>query len=169
MRTLSDTFKKAMFDQETGEIPVMLLTITHPDLGTTWLLSTDNKDLLDFEQQLRGTVSRGLNFQFLPMDISLPEEGDDAGNVIQIKVDNVSRLLTPLVKAVVTPANVTIEVVLASAPDDVEVSFPDFQLATSEGDDGSVTLSLTVDVMASEPYPADNFTPSAFPGLWSTT
>ena len=72
-------------------------------------------------------------------------------------------------KSVITPANVTIEIVLASAPDDVEVTFPDFQLTASQGDDGSITLSLTVDTMASEPYPADNFTPSAFPGLWDST
>lgn len=169
MRTVSEDFRAAMFGQETDEVPVLLLTITHPDLSTTWRLSSDNKDLLDEENQLRGTFSRGWSFYFFPMDVSLPEEGDDASNVIQITLDNVTREITPLLKSTVTPASVTIEIVLASAPDDVEVEFPDFELVSADVDAGSVVLSLTVDTMASEPFPADNFTPSAFGGLWATT
>jgi hypothetical protein len=169
MRTVSDVFKKAMFDQETSEIPVLLLTITHPDLPETIRISSDNADLLDYEQQLRGTISRLNNYNFLPVSASLPEEGEDASNTIQITVDNVSQELTEPLKSTVTPATVTVEIVLASAPDDVEVSFPDFQLTSADVDAGSVKLSLTVDVMASEPYPADNFTPAAFGGLWATT
>jgi hypothetical protein len=169
MRTVSAAFLKAMFDQETGELPVVLITITHPDLPETYRISSDNKDLLDFEQQLRGTISRGGQFNFLPMTVSLPEEGDDAANTIQITVDNVGQLLTDPLRSTVTPATVTVEVVLASAPDDVEVTFPDFELTSADVDAGSVKLSLTVDVMASEPYPADNFTPATFGGLWATT
>lgn len=169
MRTLSDTLLKAMFDQETDEIPVLLFTITHPDLDAAILVSSDNADLLDYEQQLRGTISRGQNYQFLPMEVSLPEEGDDASNVIQVTIDNVGRELTSLLKSTVTPASVTVAVVLASAPDAVEVSFPDFEVASAEVDAVSAKLSLTVDTMASEPYPADNFTPGSFGGLWTTT
>ena len=166
MRSVSDTFREAMFSQETGELPVLLLTITHPDLETVWRLSSDNKDLLDAENQLRGTVSRDQNFYFFPMDVSLPEEGDDASNVIQITLDNVTREVTPLLQSTVTPAQITIEVVLASAPDDVEIEFPDFELASADVDAGSAVLSLTVDTMASEPFPSGNFTPAAFGGLW---
>lgn len=158
-----------MFDQETGEIPVLLLTITHPDLPDTIRISSDNADMLDVELQLRGTISRLQEYNFLPISASLPEEGEDAANTIQITVDNVGQDLTEPLKSTVTPATVTVEIVLASAPDDVEVSFPDFQLTSADVDAGSVKLSLTVDVMASEPYPADNFTPAAFGGLWATT
>jgi hypothetical protein len=168
-RTVSDTLKQAMFDQETDEVIVLLLTITHPDLSETYRISSDNADLLDEELQLRGTTSRENDYNFLPMSASLPEEGDDASNTIQITIDNVSQELTEPLKSVVTPATVTAEVVLASAPDDVEVTFPDFELTSADVDAGSIKFSLTVDVMASEPYPADNFTPSSFGGLWATT
>lgn len=169
MRTISDAFKAALFDEATDEIPVLLLTIMHPDLQEVWHLSSDNADLLDQEQQLRGTISRGQNYDFVPMSASLPEEGEDAANVIQIGIDNVSRELTPLLKSTVTPATVSIEIVLASSPDLVEISFPNFELTSADVDDGTVVLSLTVDTMMSEPFPADNFTPAAFGGLWSTT
>jgi len=158
-----------MFGQETGEIPVLLITISHPDLETVWRISTDNADLLDEEQQLRGTVSRGHDFAFFPLKVSLPEEGDDASNVIQLTLDNVTREITPLLQSTLTPAQVTLEMVLASAPDDVEMEFPDFELVSADVDAGTAVLSLTVDTMASEPYPCDNFTPGAFGGLWATT
>jgi hypothetical protein len=158
-----------MFSQETEEIPVLLLTITHPDLSTVWRLSSDNAVLLDSEEMLYGTQSRGEDFYFFPMSISLPEEGEDASNVIQITLDNVTREITPLLQSTITPAKITIEVVLASAPDDVEIEFPDFELASADVDAGSAVLSLTVDTMASEPFPADNFTPAAFGGLWANT
>lgn len=166
MRSVSDTFREAMFSQETGELPVLLLTITHPDLETVWRLSSDNGVLLDSENMLYGTTSRGDDYYFFPMDVSLPEEGDDASNVIQITLDNVTREVTPLLQSTVTPAQITIEVVLASAPDDVEIEFPDFELASADVDAGSAVLSLTVDTMASEPFPSGNFTPAAFGGLW---
>lgn len=169
MRTVSETFRAAMFAQETDEIPVLLLTITHPDLVSVWRLSSDNAILLDAEEQLRGTVSRGQDYYFFPMGVSLPEEGEDASNVIQVTIDNVGRELTSLLKSTTTPAAITIEVVLASAPDLVEVEFPDFELASADVDVGTVVLSITVDTMASEPYPADNFTPGSFGGLWATT
>ncbi|MGN6549765.1 MAG: DUF1833 family protein [Pararhizobium sp.] len=169
MRTVSDAFRRALFDEQTEEIPVVLMTITHPDLTEVWRLSSDNADLFDAEQQLRGTTSRGAQYSFLPMKVALPEEGDDAASVIQIVLDNVTEEITPLLKSTITPATVTIEIVLASSPDLVEVAYPFFELASADVDAGSVTLSLTVDAMASEPFPCDNFTPSAFGGLWATT
>lgn len=169
MRSVSQNFRDAMFGQDTDEVVALLLTITHPDLPSIWRLSSDNADLLDEENQLRGTISRGENYYFFPMTISLPEDGDDASNVIQITLDNVSREVTPLLKSTISPAKITIEVVLASAPDDVEISFPDFELVSADVDAGTAVLSLTVDTMASEPFPADNFTPAAFGGLWATT
>lgn len=169
MRDLSDRLKQAMFAPETEEIAVMLLTITHPDLAETWRLSSDNAVLFDKDKQLRGTVSRGKRYHFLPMSISLPEEGDDAGHAIKIKLDNVSRELTPLVQSTLTPARVDLEVVLADAPDLVEVSFPDFALTSADVDAGSATLTLAVDAMMTEQFPCDNFTPSSFGGLWTST
>ncbi|MEG9884425.1 MAG: DUF1833 family protein [Hyphomicrobiales bacterium] len=167
MRDVSDRLKEAIFAQECQEIAVMLLTITHPGLAETWRLSSDNAVVFDEEKQLRGTISRGERYNFLPMQITLPEEGDDSGHAIKIKLDNVSRELTPLVQSTLTPARVDLEVVLADAPDLVELSFPDFALISADVDAGSATLTLSVDAMMNEQFPCDTFTPSSFGGLWT--
>ena len=41
MRNVSLNFRTEMFRQESGETPVLLLTITHPDLDQPVRLSTD--------------------------------------------------------------------------------------------------------------------------------
>ncbi|TFF20546.1 DUF1833 domain-containing protein [Jiella endophytica] len=168
MRTVSANFRQAMFDENTTEIPVLLLTISHPDLENGDLfLSTDNADLLDFETQRRGTVSRGLNFEFLPMQLSLPEDAEDASPMLQLSMSDIDQEASTILRSTVTPAYVTIEVVLASDPDFVEMEFVSFELSSADVTAESVSLNLTVDTLASEPYPADTFTPGRFGGLWT--
>lgn len=168
MRTVSADFRNALFDEATGEVIVLLLTFTHPALPNGEMrLSTDNADLLNYEEQLRGTISRGRQYSFMPCEISLPEDGDDVQATLQATFFDVAMEITPLLEQATAPIYVTAEIVLASTPDLVEVEFAAFELASADIQGDNVVLSLTVDAMASEPYPADNFTPSSFPGLWS--
>ena len=170
MRTFSAPFTAAMLGSDTTEIPVFLVTISHPEAGGEDLFfSSDTRDLLDYEQQLRGTVSRGRNYAFLPMSITLPEEGDDAEPVLGLVLDGVTREATPILRATIRPADVTVELTTASAPDEIESEWPFLELTSADADAGRVTLSLSVDGLADEPFPADNFTPGTFGGLWATT
>jgi hypothetical protein len=41
VRVLSLNFRKALYAQESGEVPIFLLTITHPSLAAPIRLSTD--------------------------------------------------------------------------------------------------------------------------------
>lgn len=168
MRTVSLDLRKAMFDDETGEVVVLLLGFDHPDLDEPVRISSDNADLLDFEEQLRGTVSRGAVYHFVPMEIALPEDGEDAQPTLRLTVYDVGQELEPLLQKSVTPAFVTAEIVLASAPDEPEVQFAVFELTQAAIEAGNAVLDLTVDTLASEPYPADTFTPGRFGGLWTT-
>ncbi len=168
MRTISADFRRAMFAENTEEIPVLLLSISHPDLENGDLfLSSDNAVLLDFETQRRGTISRGLSFEFLPMELSLPEDAEDASPTVQLSFRDIDQQATEILRSTVTPAYVTIEVVLASDPDFVEVEFVAFELSSADVTAESVSLNLTVDTLAAEPYPADTFTPARFGGLWT--
>lgn len=168
-RSVSANLRAAMSDQETAEIVVILLTVQHPAFGEDQFFSSDTADLLDYEKQLRGTISRGKKYSFLPMSVSLPEEGDDATQVISITLDNVAQDLTPLLKSITIPATVMVELVLASNPNFVEIQFPNFEMSSANVVAESVVISLTIDAMEQEPFPADNFTPATFGGLWSTT
>jgi hypothetical protein len=168
MTTFSANFRKAMMDQETGQVPVMLLTVYHVDLDEPFRISSDNKDLLDFEKQLRGTISRNSNFGFLPMNLTLPNEGEDAEYIMKVTLYGIGTELTPVLRGSIEPATVIAEVVLASAPNVVEMTFAAFELTDTDVAAGDVTLDLSIDSYAAEPYPADTFTPARFGSLWST-
>lgn len=170
MRTLSADFLSALYDPETDEAIVVLLTFYHSSLPNGVLrVSSHNTTRFSSDPLRYGTISRGNAFEFFPFSIALPEEGDDVEPAMQITLDNVTREVTPLLSQVTEPISVLVEIVTASDPDDVEVPFPDFEITSAEIDSGRVVLSLTLDALTSEPYPGYDFTPGAFPSLWAET
>jgi hypothetical protein len=164
-RSLSLTLRTALNAQETGEVPVFLLTVTHDDLATPLRFSSDPTSRISEEPLRYGTVSRSDTYDFLPMTLTLPDDSDGTPPAFSITLDNVMRDMIPLLRSVSTPAQVTIELVLASDPDSVEVTWPDFDLVNASYDAGQISIDLAVNSLATEPYPAGTFTPGAFPAL----
>lgn len=165
-RTVSLKFLKAINAQETDELPVLLLTITHPDLvdGPERLCSSGYR--IQQEPLLYGMYSRGLRYLALPFSAVLPDDKEDSAPVAKLSMDNVDRDLVALLRSTTTPAEITMEVVLASSPDDVEIEFPPFDLVNADYDDATITISLAIDALATEPYPSGTFDPASFPGLF---
>jgi Domain of unknown function (DUF1833) len=166
MSALSLTFRTAAHAEQTGEILVLLVTLTHEDLDDPIRLSSDPTTRLSVDPLRYGTVSRGDTYDFLPMSLVLPEESEDTIPAMQVVVDNVSRALIPLLRSISTPAIVTVELVLASAPDNVEATWPEFELSSSSPSAQQVSIDLTTESDANEPYPSGLFTPAGFPGLF---
>ena len=165
-RTVSSTMKAALFAQETGEAAVTLVTIDHADLQSPLRLSTDPTQRLTETPLVYGTQSRGNDYLFLPMDVVLPVDRDDAPPRTQIVLENIDRQIIPLIRATSSPPSATIEMVLASDPDTIEIALPDFLVASADYDVQAVTLELVVDLLQSEPFPSGRFGPAGFPGLF---
>lgn len=165
-RSVSLNFLRAVNAQETDELPVVLLTITHPDLedGPARLCSSGFR--IQQEPLLYGLYSRGLRYVALPFTTVLPDDKEDSAPVAKLSIDNVDRELVALLRSTTTPAEVGMEIVLASSPDDVEIEFPPFDLVNAEYDDVAVTITLAIDALATEPYPSGTFDPASFPGLF---
>jgi hypothetical protein len=166
MRTLSLNFRQALFAQESGEVVIFLLTITHPQLPDPILLSTDPTSRLTTDPLTYGTVSRGNTFLYAGIDISLPNEQDRSAPACQLVISNVNNEIIPLARSVQTPASVKIEAVLLSDLDTVEMSFPALDMSNLTYDAASLTFDLTMDALATEPFPAGNFDPASFPALF---
>jgi uncharacterized protein DUF1833 len=166
MRILSLNFRKALFSQESGEVPIFLLTITHPSLATPILLSTDPTSRISTDPLVYGTVSRSSTFLYAGVDISLPDEQERSPPVSKLVIENVTRELIPLARSIATPASVKIEIALASALDTVEMTFPSFQMTNLQYDVVMLTFDLTMDALVTEPFPAGNFSPAYFPALF---
>jgi len=166
-RDLSAAFKAALLAERSSETIAALITIEHDDLDTPLRISTDPTQRITTDPLVYGTVSRDETYYFLPIEeLTLPEDAQDAPPAMRITFSNVSRDSITLLRSTTTPAKVTVEIVLASDPDQVETSFPDFDLTNADYDAAWVTLSLTLDALATEPFPAGSFTPASFPGLF---
>ena len=166
MRTVSLNFRKAMFAQESGEMPIFLLTITHPSLASPILLSTDATSRITTDPLVYGTTSRSNTYLYAGVDLALPDESDRTAPAMKMTISNVARDIVPLARSIGTPAQVKIEVVLASAPDTVEITLPQFDMTNLNYDAASLAFDLTMDSLTTEPFPAGNFSPAYFPALF---
>lgn len=165
-RTVSLTLRDAMYAQETGANLVTLLTITHPQLATPLYLSSDNTAIFSYTPLRSGTISRGLVFDFFPFSVILPDDKDESPPSAKLVIDNVGRELIPLLRSTDYPATVKIEQVLASAPNVVEILYPELDLVGMEYDSTTITLTLEINALLTEPFPAGTFNPADFPGLF---
>ena len=166
MRTISLTMRRALAVQDSGEVAIVLLTISHPMLPTPIRVSSDPTRKFSDTPLTYGTISRGLQYTFLPFSVSLPDDVGERAPAAQIQIENVTRSLVELIRSVSTRATVRLDLVLASSPDTVEVAFPQFDLGSASYNADTVTLELAMDSMTSEPYPAGTFDPASFPALF---
>jgi hypothetical protein len=166
VRVLSLNFRTALFSRETGEIPIFLLTITHPSMADPILLSTDPTTRLSTDPLTYGTVSRGITFQYAGVNVTLPDEQDKSPPASKLTVANVTQKLVPLARSVSTSPSVKIEAVLASALDSVELTFPAMDMTNLQYDVNNLVFDLTMDALATEPYPGLTMGPAYFPGLY---
>jgi hypothetical protein len=155
-RVLSAAALRASYSQETGEVFLVLLTISHASLATP----------LRFVNNMTNIVAGGQTYVAFPFDIALPDEREDQLPRVTLTIDNVDRQIVQALRGLKTPPTVTLNVVLASTPDTVEAGPFDFTLKSGEYDALVVTGTLAFEDVLSEPYPADAFSPQWFPGIF---
>jgi hypothetical protein len=155
-RTVTATARQAVYDAETSEAFLILLTLTHADLAGPIRVVNNAVDV----------VSGGDTFLAFPFRIRLPSDTDERPPRATLQIDNVDRQIVTAIRTVTGAIGVLMEVVLASDPDTVEASFPDFTLRQVTYDALVVQGELSLEPVVLEPFPAQRFTPSAFPGLF---
>lgn len=153
-RTLSSAAQAAILDEESDEVSLHLVTIEHDDLDAPIRIVDNIEDI----------TSNGETFVGLPFRLELPDEGDRPGEA-RITVDNVDRRIAEAVRSITTPPSVTIQVVLASQPDTLELELSGMTLRDVTIDAGAVTGYLRFEDLSVEPI-AEAITPSKFPGLF---
>ncbi len=156
-RTLSSTMLQTLYKQNTGEVVLILITIDHDDLVSPIRVTSDAID----------TVSNSNTFVAFPFEIVLPDEPEGTKSPrATIRVSNVDRTIADTLRSISSAPTMTLQVVLGSDPDTVEVEWPGFKLRNVQITDLSIQGELDLDDFILEPYPADIYTPSTFPGLF---
>jgi hypothetical protein len=166
--SVSTTFKQAAYAQETGRVIIALITIDHSSLLDPIRICTNPTERLqEFENDIiYGTVSRGNNYVFLPFSLQIPSDTDEGPGNMTIEFDNVHRTYTEAIRSIFTPPTVTVELVLDSDPDTVEVSWPEFLLTDITYNALTIQGTLSLELLDREPFPSGTFNPSSFPGLF---
>src|SRR3954466_1942643 len=150
-RTLSANAFKAMFAQETGEVFLICLTLSHPNWAQPLRVVYNNQPI---------TRAAGV-FSPAVFQIMLPDEAPDKVPTVSLTIDNVDRAVTDLIRQVLGPRiTVVMEVVLASSPNTGEAGPWTFQVVSCTYDAQSVvaTLGLEEDILNSE-FPSVRYTP----------
>jgi hypothetical protein len=155
-RTVSATFKSAVFGQETSEIFIVLLELDHDDLASPIRVSSNAVD----------TVSNGNTFVAYPFMIDLPDDQDSSASVGKITIDNVDQSIVQAIRAIQSPPDITIQIVLFSDVDTVEAEWTGFELINVGYDSLTVSGDISIESFLNEAYPSGSFLPSKFPGLF---
>lgn len=155
MRNLSFKAIESMQATSTDEVWLLLLTIYHSSLSVPIYLVNNNENI----------VSRGITFIGLPFDVDLPNEDQDAPGAARLTVDNVDRTILDAIRAMDVPPTISIEVVLASQADTVELGMYDLVLRNVSYDATKITGSLQWEDILVEPM-ALQMTPARFPGMF---
>ena len=169
---LSPTAKVAMMAQETTEREICLLTITHPEFDQPVHLSTDATQYLRDDEEsgnpIYGTVSRGIEFIFVPISPVLPSSDSETPPAGRFSISNVSQIVSPYLLMVSEHyPRITVEVVMASDPDTVNQLWPEFDLTTANIDATNAEVQISLNTANAEPIPYLRFTPAHFPNLFS--
>jgi hypothetical protein len=154
-RTLSTAAVASANAQDTGEVWLVLLTITHETLLNPLRCVNNNEDI----------SSRGLLFTAFPFQIILPSDDPDGVPRATLRIDNVSREALATIRSLNSPPHVTLEVILASQPDVVEIAYNFLTLRNATYDATLIEGELYFDSMFSDPITV-TMTPSRFPGLF---
>ncbi len=170
MPTVSLNFREAAYAQETGRVPIALITLSHDDLAADILISTDPTaelgGLTTDTEKVYGTTSNLEDYVFLPVRIKLPDDTDDGPGEMQLEIDNVHRAYTETIRSVFTPVTCQVDIVMDNALDTIDASWPEFKLLNIKYNATTITGTLRLETLETEPYPAGSFVPSYFSGLF---
>ena len=161
----STTFNQDVFAQEMDAVFIVLLTFSSAQLADDIRIASDPFETLP-AANVPGVLSNGLEYLFIPFEITLPRD-DSSGTVsASLKIDNVDREIIAQARSVTTPMSVKMQTVLSTDVDVVEVEYDYFTLSNLQYDSMSVSGQLTLDYWGLEPFPSGRFIPSQFPGLF---
>ena len=148
------TMLAAEFSRETGETPVILLTIDSTEMASPINLCNNGENV----------ESDSVIYTAWPFDVSLPSDIPGRTSTTAIKISNVSQQVESVLDTLVEWPNITLSLVLASTPDTIERGPANFILNGYKADLFNASGSLSYGDDIHEPISKHSFTPQEYPG-----
>lgn len=153
--TISAAGTAELAAQECGTAWTALLTISHPGLPAPLRVTSDGVI----------TISNGNTFDPFPFELTLPDDSEGKIPRARLRIDNTTQQLIALLRGLLTPPALTVQLVRSAAPDVIEREWAGLEWQSSSYDVGAITGVLGFDDLASEEFPYETFD-GRFTGLW---
>lgn len=148
-----------LIQQLTGEVSndpfLMLVTISHDNFDTVYLVNNTV-----------AVESRGNTYEPFPMNIRLPQDDGETQRNVDIIFDNVSLELIDELRVATTPVDCVLDMVLASDPDKVQISYEDLKIGNITYSKQNISAKLYLDDFLNTELTSEKYTPKNFPGLF---
>lgn len=155
MNELSNEVKAQMFAQESDDPFLTLVTLSNPFFIAR--LVNNSSDI----------SSRGFTYTAFPMKIRMPvDDGDDVRD-FSIEFDNTSLDLITSLRSVTGDIGVTVELILASMPNVVQMSYDNMLVKTISYNAQRVSARIVLDSFLAVQMTGESYTPTNFPGLFA--
>ena len=153
---VSDAFKESAFGEATDAVWLELITVDHNDLAES----------LRFVNNLENITSNGNIFTAWPFRLTMPRDSEESPPSARLIIDNVSQEIAAAIRQIPTPASFTVQVVEAGTPDNVEVEHSGMSLKDVVITARIIQMTIGLDDLRTEAFPADSFGPTYFKGLF---
>lgn len=153
---LSNELLTELYGQVSSDPYLTLFTLTHPSFTETIRLVNNSEDI----------VSNGETFIGFPVRVVLPPDDNETAREVNVQFDNISLELIDELRAVTTPIDVKIEMVLASNPDVVQQSIESLKFKGIQFNTQVITAKLVMDDFLNVGLTSERYTPTIFPGIF---
>lgn len=153
---LSSQLLTQLFLQESNDPFLALVTLEHPDFVSPIRLVNNSNDI----------VSRGNTFRAFPMTIGFPVDDGESFKSFTLEFDNVSLELIDEVRSITTQMSVKIEMILASIPNDVQLSHEELKVSNVSYNKTKIIASIVLDNFLGAEITSEKYNPSNFPGIF---
>lgn len=156
-RTISATALEAVLAQQTGEQFLTTVEIDHADLT----------DPLRFVQDTQAVTSNTKEYLPAAFEFQLPDDQEDNVPTGQVVLDNIDQQIIQAVRPLKTAPTITINILLRSSPDTVEMGPIAFELQEFGYDVQTIRGSLSYEEdFLNQAVPRYTFNPRLTPGLF---
>lgn len=153
---LSPELLAQLFAQESNDPFLILVTLSHDSWDDVVYLVNNSVNI----------TSRGIEYLAFPMQVKLPVDDGETARVFNIEFDNVSLYLIAQARSVSSPIQVKIEMILASLPDEVQISIDELEIQNITYNKSRVTATIAMDTFLNTKVTSEVYGPSNFKGLF---
>lgn len=156
VRQVSQRLLEAFYANESSELLLVLMMLTHEDWAAPVYLVRDSEAL----------VSNSITYQPFPFNLSLPNDTDEGMPVLKFVCQNVSQEIIGKMRAVVGDIDCTVTWALRATPDIPEAGPFDVVMRGIEYDAQTVSGALALDPILEEPFGYRKMTPGNTPAIF---